>query len=229
MQPNGTSIQETLERVLATTCQAEISVAGAGRTDAGVHALGQVAHITIEGPPPSLRSLLRSLNGLLPKDIRVLEIEEVDDRFHSRFSATRKIYHYHLWTDPIQSPFQQLYSLHHTYPLDRDLLQAAIDQLLGTHDFTSFANESGKERNPVRTIKRIEVVEQEGGLRIEFEGKSFLYKMIRNLVGTLLEVAAGRRPLDSIQEILAAKDRRAAGKAALPHGLFLVKVFYDQL
>lgn len=225
MQINGKSIQEVLEKVLATICQEQIAVAGAGRTDAGVHALGQVAHFTCEGPPPSLRSL----NGLLPKDIRVLELTPVADDFHARHSATRKIYHYHLWTDPIQSPFERLYSLHHTYPLDRALLDQAINLLLGTHDFSSFANESAKQRNPIRTIDRIDVVEQTGGLRLEFESKSFLYKMIRNIVGTILEVAAGRRSVESINEILAAKDRRAAGKAAVPHGLFLVKVFYDRL
>jgi tRNA pseudouridine38-40 synthase len=225
VQPNGTSIQELLEEVLATIHQRRISVTGAGRTDAGVHALAQIAHFTLDGPPPSLRSL----NGLLPADIRVFDIAEVSDDFHARFSATGKIYHYHLWTDPVQSPFKRLYSLHHTYPLDREAVESAISHLLGTHDFTSFANESGAKRNPIRTIDRIDLVDQPGGLRLEFEGKSFLYKMVRNLVGTLLEVGAGKRSPNDIPTILAAGDRRAAGKAAAPHGLFLVEVHYDEL
>ena len=223
MQPNGTSIQELLQKVIGTIAQEQVIVTGAGRTDAGVHALAQVAHFSLDGPPPSLRAL----NGLLPPEIRVLTLEPVNDDFHARYSATGKIYHYHLWTDPVQSPFHRLYSLHHTYPFDRTAIEEAISHLLGTQDFTSFANESGVKRNPIRTIDRIDLVDQEGGLRFEFHGKSFLYKMVRNLVGTLLEVGAGKRTADSLKEILAAKDRRAAGKAAAPHGLFLVKVLYD--
>lgn len=224
IQPNGRAIQEVLEEALKTFLRSPIRIIGAGRTDAGVHALSQFAHFD-HGHPLDPYKFLRSINGLIPPTIRVLQIEKVADDFHARYSVEKKVYHYHLWLDPVQSPFQRLYTTHHPYPFDLEAVLAAITHFKGTHDFTSFANVP-LERDPVRSIDRLDIVDQEGGIRFEVEGKSFLYKMVRNIVGTLLEVAEGKREPASIPDILAAKDRREAGRAAPAQGLFLHSITY---
>jgi tRNA pseudouridine38-40 synthase len=228
IQPNGTSIQELIQEQLSIISRTKITLIGSGRTDAGVHALGQTAHFHspfIENQP----RFLRSLNALLPPDIRILHIEDAPKTFHAQYSAIGKIYHYHLHLDGVADPFTRLYKLHVREKINRDLLQRATHQFIGTHDFTSFANEAhlgSASRNAVRTLKRIDVIEEPGGVRLEFEGDGFLYKMVRNIVGTLLEVASGKYPLEEITAILAAKDRKKAGQAAPPQGLFLMRVIY---
>ncbi len=224
IQPSGLSIQQVLQETLSRILQESISVTGSGRTDAGVHAIGQIAHFSAD--VDNQRRLLRSLNGLLPPDIRIHSIEEVSEDFHARYSARGKIYHYHLWLEETHHPLKRHHHLHHPYPLDIDRLKHGAAHLVGTHDFTSFANsptEGSVAKNPVRTIYRIDCIPQEGGMRLEFEGEGFLYKMVRNIVGTLLD----RDRVDQIPKILAARDRRNAGRAAPPHGLFLVEVHYD--
>lgn len=228
IQPDTVTVQELLQEKLKIILKEQTPLTGAGRTDAGVHALGQVAHFKT---PLSLDLWVfrASMNGLLPKEIRILEVEAVSLDFHARYSATNKIYHYHLNLNPVQDPFERLYSWNITNPLNFEKLKEGIQHLLGTHDFTSFANESNKgaaSKNPVRTINRIDVIPERTGVCLEFEGKSFLYKMVRNLTGILVEVAKEQRPPDDIAQILQAKDRRQAGRAAPAKGLFLVKVDY---
>lgn len=228
VQPDAVSIQETIEEVLARFLQEPIRIIGSGRTDTGVHALGQVAHFDTE-KPVDLYKFIRASNGLLPPSIRILEIEEVDENFHAQYSAKGKIYHYHLWFDEVISPFVKRYRTHYRKRVDLELLQAASQDFLGTHNFSSFANqqfEGSAGKNPIRTITRISVIPQEGGVRIEFEGNGFLYKMVRNMVGMLLEIASGERPREDITKALALADRTFAGKAAPASGLFLAKVFY---
>lgn len=228
VQPNGLSIQQLIQEKLGIILKEPMGVTGSGRTDAGVHALGQVAHFHTS-QELDLYKTEGSLNGLLPKDIRILAIEATDPAFHARYSATGKEYHYHLWLDKVQSPFRRNYSLHVRQKIDLELLNEASRLFLGTHDFTAFTNESHRgcaAHDPVRTIKRIELVVQEGGVHLEFEGDGFLYKMVRNIVGTLLEVAKGKRSIDSIPLLFESRDRRAVGMTAPPQGLFLVKVFY---
>ena len=228
VQPNATSIQSLVEAALSTLLKVKTSIVGAGRTDAGVHALGQIAHFSAQ-ETLNLRRVLRSLNGLLPDQIRVLKVEAVDDDFHARFSAIGKVYHYNLHSHPIACPFTRLYSLQIFHTLDLSDLYTAAQLFVGTHDFTSFANESDRGSaaiNAVRYLQRIDVVEKENGVQLIFEGNGFLYKMVRNIVGTLLEVCAGKKHIDQIPEILAAKDRKKAGKAAPALGLFLAKVIY---
>lgn len=228
VQPNGISIQQKLQEAIFTITKESIAVIGSGRTDAGVHALGQVAHFKI----PKELNLFRfqhSLNALLPHEVCVKEIAEVDPGFHARYSAVRKTYQYHVSLERYVSPFKRLYCWHYTERADIDLLKKAAAQLVGTHDFTSFANEAhtGSAGNdPVRTLYRLNIIDQPDGLILELEADGFLYKMVRNIVGTLFYIASGKIPADAIPAILAAKDRCKAGSAAPAHGLFLVKVDY---
>ncbi|MBS0616112.1 MAG: tRNA pseudouridine(38-40) synthase TruA [Verrucomicrobia bacterium] len=230
VQPNAISIQATLENALTIVLRTPIAITGAGRTDAGVHALGQVAHFSFLEPLDCFR-ILGSLNGLLPPDIRVLSLEPVPDEFHARYSAKSKIYHYHLHLDPVMNPFYRLYRHHIHFSLDLELLRSAASLFIGTHDFSAFANEAAEgaaAKNPIRTLSRLDIVPQEGGVRLEFEGESFLYKMVRNITGTLLDVCRGKISLESIPDIFASKDRRKGGTAAPAQGLFLVKIHYGK-
>lgn len=228
IQSNATTIQETIQKAITIILRENVKIIGSGRTDTGVHALGQVAHF--KSPQKlNLRAFQHSLNGLLPLDIRIKEVLDVPIDFHSQYSAKGKIYHYLLHLGPVLSPFCRLYSTHIPTKIDLSLLQQAALLFLGTHDFTSFANEAHTgvaAHDPVRTLMRLDIIPIEGGIRLEFEGDGFLYKMVRNIVGTLLEVAANKIPISQIPAIFKAKDRRLAGRAAPPHGLFLVKVHY---
>ena len=228
IQPNTTTIQEKLQDAIRILVKHTVSVIGAGRTDAGVHALGQVAHFKTD-KELDLNRFITSLNGILPKDIRVKQIERVPLDFHARFTAKRKVYHYHLHTDQVQNPFKRLYSYHTWERIDIGLLKKAAQVFVGTHDFTSYANDSSADRNPVRTIDRLDIVPEEGGLRLVFEAQSFLYKMVRNIVGMLLDVSRGKRDIKEIEEVFAAKDRRQASQAAPALGLFLVSIDYEKI
>lgn len=228
IQPTGISIQAILQSAASTLLKVDTSITGSGRTDAGVHALGQVAHFDAEDSL-DLSQFLRSMNGMVPKEIRLLSVQPASDTFHARFSAIGKLYRYHLCLNPVYNPFRRLYAWHYRGRVDRDLLQAAANRFVGKHDFTSFANsasEGSAARNPIRTIERIEIIDRDGEVQIEFEGEGFLYRMVRNLVGMMMAVATGRRSLEEIDLLLALCDRRAAPMGAPAHGLFLVKVKY---
>lgn len=228
VQTNTTSIQTLVEAALSTALRSPKTVVASGRTDAGVHALGQVAHFEHD-QTIDLHRLLASMNGLLADDIRVLHLDPAADDFHARYSAKSKIYHYHLHLDRTLDPFKRLYSTHVLHPIDLSLLEKAASAFVGTHDFTSFANEADSgsaAKNPIRTIKRLDILHEPGGIRLEFEADGFLYKMVRNITGTLLDITAGKIRFEALPEIFAAKDRRLSGKAAPPQGLFLVKVQY---
>jgi len=228
IQPNASSIQEIIKGVIKTILQEEVRLIGAGRTDAGVHAYGQAAHFCIH-KELELRAFLGSMNGLLPHDIRILRIDPVPLDFHAQYSAQGKIYHYHLWLDSILIPSKRFYTHHVRAKIDLDLLHQAAALFVGKKDFTSFANsahEGSASKGAIRHLKRIDIVPQEGGVRLEFEGDGFLYKMVRNIVGTLLEVASGYRSINEIDQIFEKKDRRLAGKTAPPQGLFLMQVLY---
>lgn len=228
-QINTTSIQCVIERALSTAVRSPVKIVGSGRTDAGVHALGQVAHFK-HREMLDLPKLLASLNGLLPPDIRILTLDLAPPTFHARFSAQSKLYHYHLHLDPATDPFQRLYTHRPPHPVDLELLTQATHYFIGTHDFTSFANVRGPlAAHNVRTIHRLDVLREEKGVCLAFEGNGFLYKMVRNIVGSLLDVCRGKIALDDIERIFAAKDRRKAGIAAPAQGLFLVDVRYPRV
>ncbi len=224
VQPNAVSIQSLIQKALSTILRAEVDLTGSGRTDAGVHAIGQTAHFVAGSI--DLEKILVSLNGLLPSDIRILSLEPVSEDFHARYSSRSKIYRYHLHLDRIPDPFKRRFAYHVPHPVDLTLLQNAATHFIGTHDFTSFANVGSAFDDAIRTLYRLDLIEEKGGVALEFEGDGFLYKMVRNLVGTLLDIAAGKMDLKEVPAILAAKDRRAAGITAPPHGLFLVEVKY---
>ncbi|NGX38870.1 MAG: tRNA pseudouridine synthase A [Chlamydiae bacterium] len=228
IQPNAKSIQALIQETLATILREDTPIAGSGRTDSGVHAHGQVAHFSTS-VHFDLKKLLHSLNGILPPDIRILSLQETTPNFHARYSATSKVYRYHLEIAPVSSPFTRLYSYHLPYPIDLPKLKNSTKEFLGTHDFTSFSNEAHRgsaSKNAIRTIHRLDLLEENGNIILEFEADGFLYKMVRNIVGTLLDVARGALSQEEISTILAAKDRRKAPTCAPPHGLFLVKVHY---
>lgn len=226
IQPNGQSIQELIEQALQKILKEPTRLIGAGRTDAGVHAKGQEAHFTF--PSELICSQLHyRLNGLLPRDIRIQDIFRTEENFHAQYSACSKEYHYNIWLEKVIDPFQRLYRHHfHDSRFQLPLLQAGIQTFIGRHDFTSFANVGGAMSSNIRTIFEIGLHHQEGGIRLEFKGDGFLYKMVRNIVGTLLDIATAKISVSDINTLFNSRDRRAAGPAAPAKGLFLMKVNY---
>lgn len=227
IQPNGISIQQLIEEKLKIVLRQEIKITGSGRTDAGVHAVGQVAHFHSDSL--HAHKVLGSLNGLLPHDIRILSLEEAPSDFHAQYSALGKIYRYHLFLNQVMNPFKRLYTWHIRTPICHKNLQKGAEHFLGEHDFTTFANEAHSgvaAHDPVRVMKRVDIIQEEGGIFLEFEADGFLYKMVRNIVGTLVDVAIGKRDPSTIPLLFEKKDRREAGTAAPPQGLFLFKVLY---
>ncbi len=231
MQPNAVTVQELIQNALKVALKEEIKITGSGRTDAGVHALQQTAHFCTALPFDPFR-LRGSLNGILPPDIRIIQISPVSSRFHARYSAIGKVYHYELYLDPVLPPFKRLYCCHVKQKADLSLLKKAALEFMGTHDFTSFANEAhsgSAAKDAVRTIHSLDVIEQGKAVTLRFEGDGFLYKMVRNISGTLLQCAYGKIAPSKIPEMLAARNRKVAGPAAPPQGLFLVRVDYKSL
>ena len=228
VQRNTLSIQDLVQQKLAILLKKEIPLTGAGRTDAGVHARGQTAHFPSEHLL-DIHRFIYSLNALLPPDIRVLELSEALPEFHARYSSRGKIYTYHLRLAPLQDPFRRLYSWHIPQPtFSLEKMKRGIEKILGTHDFKGFASEASQgiaSYDSVRTLSRVELIEGEETLLI-YEADGFLYKMVRNLTGTLVDIARGRLPLETIDLVFATGDRTKAGQAAPAHGLFLDKVLY---
>jgi len=229
IQLNGISVQSLIEKALYTITREKIRLIGSGRTDAGVHALAQVAHLKTAHNFQIERALY-SLNSLLPQDIRVMKIEEAADSFHAQHDALSKVYRYHLYLNKILSPFKRPYVWHIPWQqFDLGELSRGIPYFLGTHNFTSFANEPHRgvaSHDPIRNISRIDIVHEEGGVALEFEADGFLYKMVRNIVGMLVDCALGKRLPEEIPEVIHAEDRKKGGMAAPPQGLFLVRVNY---
>ncbi|NGX50710.1 MAG: tRNA pseudouridine synthase A [Chlamydiae bacterium] len=225
VQPNTLTIQALIQDALKTILRTHTPIIASGRTDAGVHALGQVAHFEAD-EELDRRSLLYSLNGILPRDIRIRDLVAVAETFHARFSSKKKIYHYHLNLSPVQNPFRYLYSTQMRAPLDLKLLEEALPAFQGTHDFSSLASAGCGSKNPIKTLYRLDMILEPDGLRLEFEGDGFLYKMIRNIVGTLLEIAQNKSPMSVIPHLLTQKGRQRSGPTAPPKGLFLYKVEY---
>lgn len=216
---DGPSIEGQLRAVLEQILQHEVVLQASSRTDAGVHALGQVVNFLTDRTPEGLQV---SLNQLLPTDIRVLSLEKADEAFHPTLNAKGKIYCYRFCNSEVQMPNQRFYSWHVREVLDLKKMQKAADQLVGTHDFSAFCNQR-KDLNyatKVRTLSRVEVSPQ----AIEMEGDAFLYRMARNIAGTLIDIGRGEE-LD-IKAILDGQDRTKAGVTAPAHGLTLTKILY---
>ncbi len=227
IQPNVLSIQECLEKAISTLLQTKIQVIGSGRTDAGVHARGQVAHFSTS--TPISKSFISKLHLLLPHEIAILDLSLVPETFHARFHALLKTYHYHVDYGPFLSPFKRRFCTHLNYQLDFDLLNAALPYFIGTHNFSSFANQRKAPFEPIKTIYAIELKKEEHKtFRLEFTGNGFLYKMVRNIVGTLIYIARKKISLKEIPPLFEAKNRRCTPPPAPPQGLFLHSVTYPQ-
>ncbi|HVM51455.1 MAG TPA: tRNA pseudouridine(38-40) synthase TruA [Candidatus Acidoferrum sp.] len=229
VQKIGTGVQEKIEAALARLFPSRPRLHSSSRTDAGVHALGMVAHF--EAPATECRMTPRKLalaiNAWLPPDIRVLAAARARAGFHARFGATGKQYRYYVWNHPAMNPLLRHTAWHVPRPLNLQAMRTAAALFLGRHDFRSFAANPGYAReSTVRTLTRCDVRRSGRLLTVVIEGDGFLYKMCRGIVGTLVQVGLGRFPAAGIKEMLARKDRRVAGMSAPAHGLVLWKVFY---
>ena len=219
------TIQGTLERVLKQILQESVKVVGSGRTDAGVHAEAQVAHVKVRSVIPCDR-LLRSLNQLLPPDIAVTALQDVPATFHARFRAVRKRYCYRVFTGPVVPPFIRRYVHHVRTPLDLALMRRELSTLTGRHHFLAFAHHVGTGRSTIRTLTCAALRPHGKELHFEFEGNGFLHTMVRSLVGTVLDVGRGRLPEGTVRRMLRTRARRLAGTTAPARGLTLVAVTY---
>ncbi|WP_026565723.1 tRNA pseudouridine(38-40) synthase TruA [Bacillus sp. UNC41MFS5] len=227
VQPNKRTVQSVLEAMLTKMHKGEpVKVFASGRTDAGVHAKGQVIHFDSPLHIPEDK-WGRALNSLLPGDISVHSVVTVDESFHARFDAKGKEYRYMLHLSSNRDPFLRKFAYQYPYRLDLNAMEQASKFFLGTHDFTSFCAAKTEVEDKVRTIKAVDFSRENEILTIRFVGNGFLYNMVRILVGTLLEVGLGERSPEDIQTILEQKDRTFAGKTAPGHGLYLWEVFYE--
>ncbi len=225
-QLNGRTVQQELEKALYVIHKkTPVKTHASGRTDAGVHALGQVVHFDTPIQMPAER-WARALNGELPADISVKWTEEVPDSFHARYSVKGKEYRYRIYRTPFRDPFRNAYAHHYPYPLEVRRMKEAALHLIGEHDFTSFCSAKTDKENKVRTITDITFIEQGNDLEVRFVGNGFLYNMVRIIVGTLIKAGNGRIEPADVAVILADRDRKRAGQTAPAAGLYLWKVFY---
>jgi tRNA pseudouridine38-40 synthase len=229
VQTGDRTVQEVLEAALAKVTGESIRVTASGRTDAGVHALGQVVGFRTASRLAS-EVLCRALNAELPRDVAVLEAAEAAEDFHATLHARRKRYRYAIDNSPVRDLFRRHYGWHYPAPLDAAAMDRAAQCLVGTHDFRSFQTSGSQRKTSVRTISEIGVRRGNGSesrwIAIEVEADGFLYNMVRTIVGSLVRIGRGARPESWLAEVLAAADRRAAGPTAPPQGLFLVSVDY---
>lgn len=231
-QPGIPTIQGALHDALQQIMQEKVTVHGASRTDAGVHALGQVAHFKTHSTLPA-EEIQRAMNALLPPSVRIMAAEEVGQDFHSRWMAQGKTYRYRIYRGPVLPPFDYRRALHYPWPLDESAMAEAARLFEGEHDFTSFAASSGseeddKDRDMQRLIRSSEIVREPNNDELAYlvRGRSFLRYMVRKIVGTLIEVGRSRLSPTDIPEIFEARDRSRSGPTVAPEGLYLVAVEY---
>jgi tRNA pseudouridine38-40 synthase len=227
VQPDAPTVQGLLVEAVRPLAGAGARVTGASRTDAGVHALGQVAGVVAERPVAP-RVAMAALNGTLPRDVRVLAARAVGAGFDARRSARLKRYGYLLETAPVASPFLRRHAWQVPRALDVGAMRAALACLRGKHDFAAFQAAAGRARAPVCTVYAARLVAAGGRVGVLVSADAFLHHMVRNIVGTLVEVGLGRRPAAWMAEVLAGRDRRRAGPTAPAHGLYLLSVRYPE-
>ena len=236
LKNSDATIQGKLQNVLATLAGCEIDVIGSGRTDAGVHAIGQVANFHIpevkkeDGTSCTREDIREYLNRYLPEDIAVTAIDEVDERFHSRYHAEAKTYRYRIHTSTTPNVFERKYV--YTYldaPLDVERMKKAAAYLVGTYDFASFCGNRKMKKSTVRTIFAIDIRSDEREIVIDYTGDGFLQNMIRIITGTLIEIGSGRLAPEDMERIRDARDRASAGYTAPPQGLMLMEVTYGKV
>ena len=232
VQDNDRTIQGELEHVISTLEGEPVRVTGSGRTDAGVHAEGQVANITLNKPFTSIK-LQKAINGNMTRDIRIMNVEEADEQFHARFSAKQKTYIYRVINAPVMSPFWRRFAQHEGRPLDVAKMNDAARLFLGKHDWSAFASVHTDGESKVRDIRKFNITSRWDAraraavLEFEITANGFLRYMVRSIVGTLLEVGRGERDLASVETAILTGDRKYAGMTATAKGLTLYKVDYD--
>jgi tRNA pseudouridine38-40 synthase len=255
VQPGRITIQSMLEKAISQVCRERVRVTGSGRTDAGVHAFGQVASFSLQSWRASATDLCRALNSKLPSDIAISEIVDAKEDFHAIRDAIGKRYRYQIQIGGLRDAFEFRYRWHVQGPIDVEAMREATLRLLGKHDFASFQAVGAVRKSTVRTVRDLVIIDQmnpreverggvgkedeislgqgRGGvlarryIAIEIEADGFLYNMVRNIVGTLIEVGRGKNPASWVQQVLDAKDRSQAGPTAPPHGLCLLHVHYE--
>ncbi len=225
VQPGSATIQGEVEAVLGRIARHPVRVQGAGRTDAGVHALGQVAGFRLD-TRMSPEEMLRALNSMLPRDIRVVEARTASPEFHPRYQAVSKIYYYQIFTGPVISPFLTPHAHHHRWPLDAGKMREAARQFLGSHDFSAFCAADSEVRDRVRTVLASDLYQRDDLLVFVVQATGFLKQMVRTMVGTLIEAGRGRIEPAEVQRIIQGRDRDRAGSTAPAQGLFLYRVNY---
>ncbi|WP_077620664.1 tRNA pseudouridine(38-40) synthase TruA [Bacillus sinesaloumensis] len=217
------TIQGKIENVLTEMAGEKIEIIGSGRTDAGVHALAQIANFKMRKDATE-EDVQQYLNRYLPNDISVVDVTLTHDRFHARYNAKDKTYLYKIWNKQYSHPFMRKYSMHVEEKLDVEKMRRASHYFLGKHDFTSYSNAKSKKKSMVREIYSLEIAENEGFIEIKVRGNGFLYNMVRKIVGTLIEVGLGEKDAASIPSILESKERIQTGRLADAEGLYLEKV-----
>ena len=226
-QSHRNTIQDHLERALQRISGKRVCLHGAGRTDAGVHALAQCAHVDVSSRKLTPQRWTTALNALLPPTIRVLRSQRVPESFHARFSAKRKIYRYRIWSAPILPPLEYKRAWHVSAPIDLSIVKSAANRFVGRHDFAGFAASRGQvEKDTVRTIHSITVRRRGPCLTIDFDGDGFLYKMVRLIVGTIVRCATGQRKVDDVAKMFTSGRTHKGRLVAPAHGLFLLRVRY---
>jgi tRNA pseudouridine38-40 synthase len=226
-QSHRNTIQDHLERAFARIAGKAVRVHGAGRTDSGVHALAQCAHVDLPNDRLPSARWTEALNALLPPAIRVLRCQYVSNNFHARLLAKGKIYRYRIWSAPVLPPFEYRRAWHIARPLDLKVLKTAAKHFVGTHDFAGFAASRGKpEENTIRTIYSVRVSQKGPCVTIEFDGNGFLYKMVRLIVGSLVKCALGKMHIEDVTARLNSGHVGTGHFAAPAEGLFLVRVRY---
>lgn len=224
-QANALAVQQVLEDRLKTIFGHTISMVASGRTDTGVHAYGQVINFYTTGSIPVER-IVSAASSVLPEDIVVVDAEEVCRGFNARRSAKNKTYMYRIYNARLPNPFERSYAWHVAAELDAFLMDTVTRQIVGTHDFSAFRAAGGAPVNPVKTIFEARCWREDKQVLFSFTGSGFLYHMVRNLVGTIVEIGSGRRTAEAFPQILVSRDRRSAGATAPAHGLYLMHVQY---
>lgn len=225
IQKNGRTIQEELECAIKKVFKKKHQIYGASRTDAGVHAKAQVAHFRTSSTIP-VGKIAIALNTVLPESIGVIKAEEFPQGFHARFDAASKIYRYYIFNSRERDPFNERHSWRVPYELNIPLMRKEAASLLGKHDFKSFQARDKIERNSIYAIRKLNIQKKSSSITIDIEADGFVYNMVRNIVGTLVDIGRGYLAPGSMEKILEAKDRRKAGPTAPAKGLFLIKVKY---
>ncbi|MGP6145823.1 tRNA pseudouridine(38-40) synthase TruA [Jeotgalibaca sp. A122] len=220
------TIQGKIENILSNMTNSEIEIVGSGRTDAGTHANGQVANFKTDSTM-TLPAMQEHLNRHLPRDIVVKEMQEVPERFHARYHAVSKQYSYHVWNNEVPSAFQRHFSYHVPEKLDLDLMNQAGQKFVGRHDFLGFSSLKKSKKSTVRTIESVTLQKEGNILHFAFVGEGFLYNQVRIMMGTILEIGAGRMTLNDIDAVFTSGIRSEAGMTVPAQGLFLDEVYYD--